>query len=130
MDAAGEHEDEMGGRIPIAGEFRSESYAVTPMPGAHALTFTDCSSTTWTDASPQVEFGRQNGHYVVPNPLTDDIPKAERAALVKSDEYRLYNWVESLHKMYRSYKLGRQSGSLTDERVVLLIKHGFLFRKV
>ena len=30
--------------------------------------------------------------------------------------------------MYKSYKTGRKSGSLTNERVVLLIKNGFVFR--
>ena len=66
-----------------------------------------------------MEFGRINGHFNVPCPV--DVDK-------KGDAHRLYKWVESLHGMYRSYKLGRQSGSLTDDRVVLLIKHGFVFR--
>lgn len=47
--------------------------------------------------------------------------------MVKSDEYRLYNWVESFHKTYQPYKLGRQLGSLTDKRVVSMIKQGFCF---
>ena len=68
-----------------------------------------------------MEYGRINGHYDVQSPSTEEVDR-------KSDEFRLYKWVESLHGMYRSYKLGRQSGSLSDERVVLLIKHGFSFR--
>jgi len=70
-------------------------------------------------SSPQMEFGRINGHFDVQCPAEE----VDR----KSNEYLLYNWVESLHRMYRSYKLGRQSGSLTDERILLLIKHGFQF---
>ena len=66
-----------------------------------------------------MEFDRINGHFDVPT--GSEVDK-------KSDAHRLHKWVESLHDMYRSYKLGRQSGSLTDERVVLLIKHGFVFR--
>lgn len=68
-----------------------------------------------------MEFGRVNGHFNVPCPAGENVDK-------KGDAHRLYKWVESLHGMYRSYKLGRQSGSLTDDRVVLLIKHGFVFR--
>lgn len=67
-----------------------------------------------------IAFGRINGHYDVPCPTEAD---------AKSTPRRLYRWVQSLHDMYRSYKLGRQSGSLTDERVVLLIKHGFVFKQ-
>lgn len=70
-----------------------------------------------------MEFGETNGHFNVPCPSTYD-PNVDK----KSDSHRLYKWVESLHGMYRSYKLGRQSGSLTDDRVVLLIKQGFVFR--
>jgi len=66
-----------------------------------------------------MEFNRINGHFEVPS----------GAGLDKmSDERRLYKWVASVHDMYRSYKLGRQSGSLSDERVVLLVEHGFVFR--
>eukprot|EP00580_Thalassiosira_gravida_P012261 CAMPEP_0201630722 /NCGR_PEP_ID=MMETSP0493-20130528/4956_1 /ASSEMBLY_ACC=CAM_ASM_000838 /TAXON_ID=420259 /ORGANISM="Thalassiosira gravida, Strain GMp14c1" /LENGTH=78 /DNA_ID=CAMNT_0048101935 /DNA_START=114 /DNA_END=350 /DNA_ORIENTATION=- len=66
-----------------------------------------------------MEFHRINGHF--------DVPSASELDKM-SDERRLYKWVESLHNMYRSYKIGRKSGSLSDERVVLLIKHGFVFR--
>mmetsp|Transcript_18625 Transcript_18625/g.44835 ORF Transcript_18625/g.44835 Transcript_18625/m.44835 type:complete len:738 (-) Transcript_18625:209-2422(-) len=79
---------------------------------------------TWDEGFGMLmDFGRTNGHYNVsyPDTTSEDVDK-------RSDEFRLYKWVESLHGMYRSYKLGRQSGSLTDERVVLLIKHGFSFR--
>jgi hypothetical protein len=61
-------------------------------------------------------------------------PKASGKLLARdgkelnSDVHRLYKWVESLHGMYRSHKHGRQSGSSTDDRVVLLIKQGFVFR--
>mmetsp|Transcript_45567 Transcript_45567/g.96884 ORF Transcript_45567/g.96884 Transcript_45567/m.96884 type:complete len:158 (+) Transcript_45567:1380-1853(+) len=74
-------------------------------------------------------FGRVNRHFKVPNPNPNE-GKEEGGGQVdrKSDAYRLYRWVESLHGMYRSYKLGRQSGSLNDERVLLLIEHGFVFR--
>jgi len=68
-----------------------------------------------------MEFGRINGHYNVPCP-PEEVDR-------KSNEVRLYNWVESLHRMYKSYKLGRQAGSLTDERILLLIKNGFEFRE-
>ena len=77
-----------------------------------------------------MEFGRINGHYHLPNPSNSNADDGlqQQPTDKKSDAYRLYKWVESLHGMYRSYKLGRQSGSLSDERVVLLIKHGFVFR--
>ncbi|KAL7531565.1 hypothetical protein ACHAXR_006126, partial [Thalassiosira sp. AJA248-18] len=76
-----------------------------------------------------IEFGRINGHFDVPCPgFSSEETGGGKLVDKKSDAYRLYKWVESLHGMYRSYKLGRQSGSLTDERVVLLIKHGFVFR--
>ena len=72
-----------------------------------------------------MKFGRMNGNFEVPaNANVEDGEPIDR----KSDAYRLHRWVESLHSMYRSYKLGRQSGSLNDERVLLLIKHGFVFR--
>eukprot|EP00571_Detonula_confervacea_P011409 CAMPEP_0172303614 /NCGR_PEP_ID=MMETSP1058-20130122/5133_1 /TAXON_ID=83371 /ORGANISM="Detonula confervacea, Strain CCMP 353" /LENGTH=246 /DNA_ID=CAMNT_0013014495 /DNA_START=33 /DNA_END=769 /DNA_ORIENTATION=+ len=47
-----------------------------------------------------IEFGRINGHFDVPT--GSEVDK-------KSDAHRLHKWVESLHDMYRSYKLGRQS---------------------
>merc|ERR1712194_875175 len=65
-----------------------------------------------------LEFRRSNGHFIVPNPKTTamearmeegDPPAAVDA---KSEEYRLYMWVNSLHRMYRQYTRGRQSGSL------------------
>eukprot|EP00571_Detonula_confervacea_P011465 CAMPEP_0172304340 /NCGR_PEP_ID=MMETSP1058-20130122/5760_1 /TAXON_ID=83371 /ORGANISM="Detonula confervacea, Strain CCMP 353" /LENGTH=560 /DNA_ID=CAMNT_0013015529 /DNA_START=54 /DNA_END=1733 /DNA_ORIENTATION=+ len=56
-----------------------------------------------------MEFGRINGNFDVP--AGSEVDK-------KSDAHRLHKWVGSLHDMYRSYKLGRQSGSLSDERVV------------
>jgi len=59
-------------------------------------------------------------HYDVQHPVTGQVD-------TKSDEFRLYQWVESLHSMYRSYKLGRMSDSLTEERILLLGKHGFSF---
>jgi len=64
-------------------------------------------------------FGRLNGHFDVPT--NSELDK-------KSDAHRLHKWVESLHDMYRSSQLGRQSGSLSDERVELLLSHGFVFR--
>jgi hypothetical protein len=70
-----------------------------------------------------MEFGRVNGNFDVRlSGATGEVDDKD------SDAHRLYKWVESLHGMYRSYKLGRQSGSLTDDRVVLLIKQGFVFR--
>ena len=76
-----------------------------------------------------MEFGRINGHYYVPNPSSsnEDDGLQQRPTDTKSDAYRLYKWVESLQGMYRLYKLSRQLGSLSDERVVLLIKHGLVF---
>jgi len=81
-----------------------------------------------------MEYGRINEDFDVPCPVSTttslEANNEENGKSVdrKSDAFRLYKWVESLHVMYRSYKLGRQSGSLSDERVVLLIKHGFVFR--
>lgn len=63
-------------------------------------------------------FGTLNGHFDVPCPGGNK----------KSDAHRLYRWVESLHGMYRSYKVGRRSGSLTNERIQLLTELGFEFR--
>jgi len=78
---------------------------------------------TWeTGLEMLLEYGEINGHYDVPRPTGD----AEGSTT--SPAYRLYKWVESLHSMHRSYTLGRQSGSLTEERVRLLVKHGFAFR--
>jgi len=77
---------------------------------------------TWDEGFEMLmAFGRINGHYNVQAPAGDNVD-------LKSGEYRLYKWVESLHAMYRSYKLGRQSGSLSEERILLLIKQGFEFR--
>ncbi|KAL7546550.1 hypothetical protein ACHAWF_009911 [Thalassiosira exigua] len=73
-------------------------------------------------------FGNEHGHFDVPCPPPEFDEEGKPLDGRKSDARRLYNWVESLHGMYRSYKLGRRSGSLTDERVVFLIKHGFVFR--
>jgi hypothetical protein len=70
-----------------------------------------------------MEFGRNNGHFDVPRPKG-----TEKNDEHMSEERKLYNWVESLHSQYRSYKLGRQAGSLTDDRVLLLVKQGFTFR--
>jgi len=64
-------------------------------------------------------FGKNNGHFNVPTS-----PELDK----NSEENRLHKWVESLHDMYRSSILGRQSGSLTDERVHLLLSNGFVFR--
>ena len=35
---------------------------------------------------------------------------------------------DSLHAMHRSYRMGRQSGSLSEERISMLTDHGFKFR--
>ena len=84
--------------------------------------------------SSQMEFGRINGNFHVTDPRSSSSSNSKgnekdvQPVDVKSEAFRLYRWVESLHGMYRSYKLGRQSGSLNDERVVLLIEHGFVFR--
>lgn len=83
---------------------------------------------------PQMEFRRSHGHFNVPNPRTVATEACTEegdpsvAAEAKSEAYRLYKWVKSLHRMYRSYKLDRLSGSLTDERILLLVKHGFVFQ--
>ena len=81
-----------------------------------------------------MEFRRSHGHFNVPNPRTaaTDVCTEEGhpsvAVDTTSEAYRLYTWVKSLHRMYRSYKLDRLSGSLTDERILLLVKHGFVFQ--
>ena len=51
------------------------------------------------------------------------------ATLSKSQAFKLYKWAESLHSMFQSYRSGRQSGSLTEERIELLLNHGFQFRE-
>ena len=76
-----------------------------------------------------MEFGRVNGHFNVPSGTGDD-DNRQPSDKKMSEQRRFYNWVESLHRMYRSYKQGRQPGSLTDERVVLLVKQGFMFRNI
>jgi len=84
-----------------------------------------------------MEFGAINGHYDVPLPSApetngddEDEDEDDKTPYYKSDAYRLYKWVQSLHDMYRSYKLGRQSGSLNNERILMLLKHGFVFRNM
>merc|ERR1719203_590121 len=58
---------------------------------------------TWeTGLEMLLEYGKINGHYDVQRPAPEE-------GGTNSAEFRLYNWVESLHNMYRSYKLGRQS---------------------
>lgn len=82
---------------------------------------------TWeTGLGMLLEYGKINGHYDVQCPTCFE--ESGGVDFYRSAEFRFYRWVESLHSMYRSYKLGRQSGSLTHERVLLLIKHGFAFR--
>eukprot|EP00581_Thalassiosira_minuscula_P018904 CAMPEP_0183720586 /NCGR_PEP_ID=MMETSP0737-20130205/13154_1 /TAXON_ID=385413 /ORGANISM="Thalassiosira miniscula, Strain CCMP1093" /LENGTH=638 /DNA_ID=CAMNT_0025950473 /DNA_START=722 /DNA_END=2638 /DNA_ORIENTATION=+ len=77
---------------------------------------------TWDEGFEMLmAFGSINGHYNVQAPAGESVD-------VKSGEYRLYKWVESLHMMYRSYKMGRQSGSLSEERIMLLVQRGFEFR--
>merc|ERR1712194_831457 len=78
-----------------------------------------------------VEFGRSNGHFNVPNPKTTAIQASKEEVdlpLAKSKAQRLYSWVKSIQRMYRQYKLGRKAGSLTDERVLSLVKIGFVFQ--
>ncbi|KAL7549721.1 hypothetical protein ACHAWF_012992 [Thalassiosira exigua] len=80
---------------------------------------------SWDDGWDMLmEFHRTNGHFNVPRPTSEGGERLDR----KSNAVRLYNWVQSLHSMYRSYKLGRKSGSLSEERVMLLLKHGFAFK--
>jgi len=64
-----------------------------------------------------LEFHRTHGHFDVPCPGGDK----------QSQAFRLYRWVSSLHAMYLSYRSGRRSGSLTEERIQLLLNHGFQF---
>jgi len=71
-----------------------------------------------------MEYGRINGHFDVP-PTEHGGETLDR---IKSDMYRLHKWVESLHNKYQSYKLGEPARPLNDERVLLLIKQGFVFR--
>mmetsp|Transcript_16638 Transcript_16638/g.39812 ORF Transcript_16638/g.39812 Transcript_16638/m.39812 type:complete len:339 (+) Transcript_16638:63-1079(+) len=78
-----------------------------------------------------IAFGRLNGHFDVPMPPKHESNIVENGKAVKGKKsvaHRLYAWVQCLHRMYRSYRLGRKSGSLTDERVELLEQHGFIFR--
>ena len=67
----------------------------------------------------KLAFYRTNGNFDVPCPVGD----------TKSQAFKLYKWVESLHSMFQSYRSGRQSGSLTEERIELLLNHGFQFRE-
>lgn len=71
-------------------------------------------------------YGRLNGHFNVPDPADIAGPAGVDR---KSNDFRLFKWVESLHGMYRSYRLGRKSGSLTEDRVNVLSKIGFPFRE-
>jgi len=74
---------------------------------------------SWTEGLKLlIAFHSTNGNFNVPCPVGD----------TKSQAFRLYRWVESLHNMYQSYKSGKQSGSLTEERIELLLNHGFQFR--
>lgn len=74
-----------------------------------------------------LEFHRVNGHFDVPRPDASEATMDEGGTSKTSTSLRLYNWVNSLHTMYRSYKLGRQPGSLTNERITTLMEHGFEF---
>ena len=92
---------------------------------AHLRTSTLLNFMLTTPTPLQIAFGRIHGHFDVPRPPPNENGKNN----TKTDTWKLYAWVNSLHGMYRSYKLGRQAGSLDDERVVLLIKHGFVFKR-
>ena len=82
----------------------------------------------------QLEFRRRNGHFKVPNPreaamkASTESGDASVAVDSRSQAQRLYNWVNSLHRLYRQYQLGRKSGWLTNERILVLLKHGFEFQ--
>ena len=54
--------------------------------------------------------------------------RSQAQRLYRSQAQRLYNWVNSLHRLYRQYQLGRKSGWLTNERILVLLKHGFEFQ--
>merc|ERR1712194_670478 len=76
---------------------------------------------TWDEGFEMLmAFEKINGHFNVERP--------DAGVDRKSDKYRFFNWVASLHSMYRSHRLGRQAGSLTDGRIFLLVNHGFSFR--
>jgi len=77
----------------------------------------------WDDGFEKLmEFHKKTGHFDVPCP-GPDVDK-------KGDTYKLYKWVQSLHVMYRSHKLGRRPGALKEDRIILLRKHGFEFKRI
>ena len=95
-----------------------------------------------SSSRPQLDFRKRHGHFDVPHPRTaaaaaaagpagggDDPPSSSAATAANAKASRLHAWVNSLHRLYRQHQLGRTSGRLTDERVLLLVRHGFVFRK-
>ena len=74
----------------------------------------------------QVEFGRVNRHFSVPNPENvDDIivdPSSEAA-----DAKRFYKFVVKLNTDYRALQRGIPSTILTEERISQLHNIGFEF---
>jgi hypothetical protein len=74
----------------------------------------------------QVEFGRVNRHFNVPNPeLADDMivdPSSEAA-----DAKRFYKFVVKLNTDYRALQRGIPSTILTEERICQLLNIGFEF---
>ena len=113
---------EEGYDLLVSPDLRIQSYPVPSEMSPAQYIF----ATSVFAPSGKTAFGRLNGHFNVPDPV-----EIVGAAGVdrKSNEFRLYKWVESLHGMYRSYRLGRKSGSLTEDRVNMLSKIGFQFRE-
>ncbi|KAL7535605.1 hypothetical protein ACHAWF_005212 [Thalassiosira exigua] len=82
-----------------------------------------------TPIAPQVEYGRVNGHYNVPDPVADN-PRATMDDLDRDTEKarRFHKWVKKVRAAYRS--AGRSGGVrpgdfLTADRVARLREIGF-----
>ena len=87
---------------------------------------------SWDDRFQQlVEFGRNNGHFNVPNPAkvgpwgdaADEDPNSEAA-----DQRRFYKFVSKLHTEYRSVQRGIPSSMLTEDRITQLRNISFEFK--
>lgn len=83
------------------------------------ITFNQPSSVDWFR---QVEFGRANGHFNVPNPGPDH----ELSEGGEMDSKRLYKFVQKITTDYRAW-LRADESSLNDDRVRRLSEIGFPF---
>lgn len=76
----------------------------------------------------QVEFGRVNRHFKVPNPAPDNGEGREMLQDLSSevaDAKRFYKFVQKIHTEYRALRRGIPSTMLTEERIAQLQNVGF-----